>query len=304
MQNISVDILIIGAGPAGLTAALYASRAGKKTVVLEGRSASRLSVGYEIENYPGFLSVNSRDLMAKFREQAKHCGAEFVKGEAIALSLDATPKYVSTGDVFFEAKAVILATGRPLSREKMFPGEERLVGFGVSYCATCDGPLYRGLEVAAYGHSEEAAEDILFLRQMGCGVHWVTGLSKEADVPPERIEKAEKAGVSVHRRGEIKEIVGVEKVEGVVMKTDGEERSLEVAGVFIFREIPTGLLFDKAGLKTDHGQCLAVDRFQRTNLEGVFAAGDVTCGGLQIVSAAGEGCVAALQALAHLQRIG
>jgi len=304
MQNIAVDILIIGAGPAGLTAALYSSRAGKKTVVLEGRSASRLSVGYEIENYPGFLSVNSRDLMDKFRDQARRSGTEFVRGEAIALSLDSNPKYVSTSDAFLEAKAVILATGRPLSREKMLPGEERLVGFGVSYCATCDGPLYRGLDVAAYGHSEEAAEEILLLSQMGCRVHWVTGKAKKGESPAKGIEEAEKAAASVHRGVEIKDIVGTKKVEGIVLATDGGERNLEVAGLFIFREVPTGLLFDKAGLKTDHRQCLAVDRFQRTNLEGVFAAGDVTCGGLQVVSAAGEGCVAALQALAFLRRSG
>jgi len=304
MRNISADILIIGAGPAGLTAGLYASRAGKKTVVLEGRSASRLSLGYEIENYPGFRSIDSRELIERFREHASQFGAEFVRGEVIGLSLGTSPKYVSTSEAFFEAKAVILATGRPMPKEKMLPGEERLVGFGVSYCATCDGPLYRGLDVAAYGHSEEAADEVLLLQQMGCKVHWVTGKAEETGPLSEKIKRAQQAGISTFLNSSIKEIVGADRVEGVILRTDGEERSLKVAGLFILREIPSGPLFEKAGLKTDHKQCLAVDRFQRTNLEGVFAAGDVTCGSLQIVSAAGEGCVAALQALSYLRRSG
>ena len=302
MQNISADILIVGAGPAGLTSALYASRAGKKTVVLEGRGASRLSLGYEIENYPGFRSINSRELIAKFREQARQFGTEFVQGEAIALSLAQTPKFVSTSEAFLESKAVILATGRPFPKEKLLPGEERLVGFGVSYCATCDGPLYRGLDVVAYGYSKESVEDILLLKQTGCRVQWVTGKPKEKDALAEGIEKAEKSGISIYRGAEIGEIVGTDRVEGVVLKTEGGERILKAAGLFILREVPAGLLFGKAGLKTDHRQCLAVDKYQRTNLDGVFAAGDVTCGGLQIVSAAGEGCVAALQALSYLRR--
>jgi len=303
MQTYQTDILIIGAGPAGLTAAIYAARAGKKTLVLEGRRASsRMSIGWEIENFPGFMSINSVELLEKFRAQAAHFGAEFISGDTIALSLTTDPKFVSTSDSFIEAKAVVLATGKPFSRERQIPGEERLVGFGVSYCAVCDGPLYRGRNVAAYGHSEEAVEDIRALMQMGVNVHWITGRIKDPAPLEEAFVKAEKAGIVVYAQTEIKEIIGGQAVERLVLKTPNGEESLDVTAVFLFREIPTGPLFAKAGLELDHKQCIAVDRFQRTNLEGVYAAGDNTCGGLQVVAAAGEGCVAALQALAFLRK--
>ncbi len=303
MQSHQADILIIGAGPAGLTAAIYASRAGKRTAVLEGeRAASRMSISWELENFPGYLSINSRELLEKFRAHALHFGAEFVKGDAIALSLESDPKYVSTTDAFIEAKAVILATGKPFAKERQIPGEERLVGFGVSYCAVCDGPLYRGRDVAAYGSSEEAVEDVFALNQMGVNVHWVTGRIKDPAALEEAFVRAEKMGVILHAGAEIREIVGDKGVEKLVLKGTQGEEDLAVAAVFLFREVPTGPLFAKAGLTMDHKQCLAVDRFGRTNLPGVYAAGDNTCGGLQVVAAAGEGCVAALQALAFLRR--
>ncbi len=303
MQNYKADVLILGAGPAGLTAAIYAARAGKKTIVLEGeRASSRMAIGWELENFPGTLSIGSVELLEKFRAHAVHFGAEFVQGDTIALSLSTDPKFVSTADAFLEAQAVIVATGKPFARERQIPGEERLVGFGVSYCAVCDGPLYRGRTVAAYGHSEEAVEDVLALEQMGVKVHWITGRLMEAERLESALAKAEAKGIVVYRGAEIREVAGERNVEKIVLITPEGGKELEAAALFIFREVPTGPLFAKAGLALDHKQCVAVDRFQRTNLEGVFAAGDVTCGGLQVVAAAGEGCVAALQALAYLRR--
>jgi thioredoxin reductase (NADPH) len=303
METYKADILIIGAGPAGLTAAIYGARAGKTTLVLEGeRATSRLSYGYDLENFPGFISINSRALLDLFRAHAAHVGAEFVQGDVIALSLASAPKFVSTTDAFIEAGTVILATGKPLAKDRQIPGEERLLGFGVSYCATCDGPLYRDRDVAAYGHSEEAVEDVFALEQMGARVHWIPGPMKDPTALEESFIRAEKRGIQIYGNSEIKEIVGAKAVEKIILKTDRGEDSIEAGGVFIFREVPTGPLFIKAGLALDHKQCLAVDRLQRTNLEGVYAAGDITCGGLQVVSAAGEGCVAALQALAYLRK--
>jgi thioredoxin reductase (NADPH) len=303
MQNYKTDILIIGGGPAGLTAAIYGSRAGKKTLVLEGeRALSRLAHNYDLENFPGHISINSKALLDSFRRHAAHFGAEFVRGDTIALSLSTDPKFVSTTDAFIESRTVILATGRPLAKDRQIPGEERLLGFGVSYCATCDGPLYKDRDVAAYGHSEDAVEDVFALEQMGVRVHWVPGKLKDPAALEEAFVRAEKKGIPIYGNTEIKEIIGDQAVEKIILLTDRKEDALDVAGVFIFREVPTGPLFTKAGLTLDHKQCLAVDRFQRTNLEGVFAAGDITCGGLQVVAAAGEGCVAALQALAYLRK--
>lgn len=301
ITNITTEIVVIGSGPAGLTAGLYASRAGRKTIILEGRAASRLSIGYELENYPGFISIDSQELLDRMRKHAQHFGAEIMKGDAINFSLATVPKYVTTRDTLIEAKAVIIASGRGLSRGRMIQGEERFLGMGVSYCATCDGPLFRGQPVVALGNTDEAAEDILALRGMGCDVRWIPG-EDEIKVSEDYIEDINEKGVSVLQKTKIKNIDGDHRVNKVVIEREGREEDLDVAAIFIFRDIPSTSLFGKAGVELDHKQCIKVDRFQRTNLEGVFAAGDVTCGGLQIVSAAGEGCMASLQAIGYVRK--
>ena len=301
VRSLKTDILVIGAGPAGLTAALYAARAGHKTLVLEGRSASRLSINYKLENYPGFPSIDSGELLGIFRRQAESFGAEIVSGDAIALGLDGEPKYVTTNDAMIEARAVILATGKPVPKERLIPGEERLIGRGVSYCATCDGPLFRGARVAAFGHSEEALNDLRALLQLGCRILWVPG---KAGGGPDAaaIQEFEAKGVDIRRDARIAGIEGESRVEKIALVSGEAAEEVPVSAVFIFREIPAGSLFGRAGVALDHKQCVAVDRFQRTNLAGVFAAGDITCGGLQVAAAVGEGCVAAMQALQSLRK--
>jgi len=303
VKSRQTEILIIGGGPAGYAAGIYAARAGRKTIILEGRGTSRLSIGYEIENYPGFRSINSRELLDKFRSQAAGFGAEIISEDAIDFNFASEVKYVVTRESLIEAKAVILATGKPVRKEKMIPGEERLLGMGVSYCATCDGPLYRGQTVAVVGSSEEALEDVLALHQIGCRVHWVPGGAKGAVGSPELVEEIVRKDITVHWEAAVKEISGEKGVEKIrVVAAEGDESELPVSGCFIFRESLTSPLFLKAGLKLDHGQCLAVDRSQKTNIEGVFAAGDIACGGMQVVTAAGEGATAAMQAIVYLRK--
>ena len=301
IHSLKTDVLVVGAGPAGLTAGLYVARSGKKALILEGRGPSRLAIPYTIENYPGFPSIMSLELLEIFKKQAISFGAEVVSGDAVAFMLEGTPKYVTTKETVIEAGAVILATGKPVPKERMIPGEDRLVGQGVSYCATCDGPLFRGATVAAVGHSEEAVEDVEALLAMGCKILWVPGKSGGAADGPGALA-LEGKGVVVRRETRVKEIRGDERVEGVLLESPSGVEVVPVSAVFIFREIPAGPLFERAGLALDHKQCVAVDRFQRTNIPGVFAAGDITCGGLQVVAAAGEGCVAAMQALIHLRK--
>lgn len=301
IKSLKTDVLIAGAGPAGLTAAIYVARAGKKALVLEGRGTSRMSIPYTIENYPGFPSIGSVELLDHFRRQAVSFGAEVIPGEAIALALEGAPKYVTTKKEVIECGAVILATGRPVPKAHLIDGEGELVGQGVSYCATCDGPLFRGLTVAAVGDSEEALEEVHALQTLGCMVLWVPG--GKGRTPDSPAAKAlEGRGVTILRDSKIKAIRGGDKVETILVETPAGSESLAVAGVFIFREIPSGPLFERAGLTLDHRQCLVVDRFMRTNIPGVFAAGDITCGGLQVVTAAGEGCVAGMQALVYLRK--
>jgi len=300
IKALKTDILIVGAGPAGLTAGLYAARAGKKALVLEGSGPSRLGISYKLENYPGFTSVDSRELLDIIRGQAVAFGAEIVGGDAIAFALEGERKYVTTKDAFIEAGAVILATGKPMPKERLIVGEERLIGQGVSYCATCDGPLFRGATVAAVGHSEHAREDVAALLEMGCRVVYAPGKAPaEADEPA--LKALEDKGAVVRRRDKVREIRGRDRVEAVLVEGPDGAEDLPVSALFIFREIPAGPLFERAGLVLTDKQCVAVDRSQKTNIPGVFAAGDITCGGLQVVAAAGEGCVAALQALLYLR---
>lgn len=301
IKNMSTEIAIIGSGPAGLTAGLYASRAGRKTLILEGRTASRLSIGYELENYPGFVSIDSRKLLEKMKKHAQHFGTEIIKGDAINFSLTTDPKYITTRDTLIEAKAVIIATGRGVSPSKMIPGEEKFLGMGVSYCATCDGPLFRGQPVVAMGDTDEAAEDILALKGMESDVRWIPG-KEELNVSENLLEEIRDKAIPVLEKTIIKAIDGDHRVRKVVVEREGTEEELDAAAIFIFRDIPSTALFGKAGVGLDHKQCIKVDRDQRTNLQGVYAAGDVTCGGLQIVSAAGEGCVAALQAIGYTRK--
>ena len=301
IKSLKTDVLVVGAGPAGLTAAIYIARAGRKAHVLEGRGASRMAIPYTIENYPGFPSIDSAELLAIFKRQAVSFGAEVVPGEAIAFALDGRPKYVTAKDAVIACDAVILATGRPVPKARLIEGEGELIGQGVSYCATCDGPLFRGQTVAAVGDSEEALEDVHALQSMGCKVLWVPGGSGEAAGSPEA-KALEGRGVTIHRDGKIRKIHGDAKVETITIESASGTEVLPVAAVFIFREIPSGPLFEKAGVTVDHKQCVTVDRFQRTNVPGVFAAGDITCGGLQVVTAAGEGCVAGMQALVYLRK--
>lgn len=301
VRNLKTDVLIIGAGPAGLTAALYAARAGQKTLVLEGRGTSRLSINYKLENYPGFPSIDSAELLGIFRKQALSFGAEIVAGDSVALSLEGDPKFVSTKDALIEARAVILATGKPMPKERLIPGEDRLVGQGVSYCATCDGPLFRGARVAAFGHSEEALDDLRALLQLGCRILWVPG--KAGGGPDGSVAREfETKGVDVRRGARITGILGETRVEKIVLDSGDVTEEIPVSAVFIFREIPAGSLFGRAGVALDHKQCITVDRFQKTNLPGVYAAGDITCGGLQVAAAVGEGCAAAMQALQDLRK--
>jgi len=300
--NRSTEILIVGGGPAGYTAGIYASRAGRKTAILEGRGRSRLSVGYTLENYPGFIAIDSAQLLQKFRSQAEHFGAELFAEEAIDFNLSGPTKYVASREHLYEAKAVILATGKSVPREQLIQGEEKFLGQGVSYCATCDGPLYKGLAVAAAGASDEAAEEVLALHGLGCHVHWIPGESQARKAASDKTRQVESKGIPIYWAARIIEVQGGRGVEKLILEREGGEEELPVSALFIFRESLTSPLLQKAGLSLDHRQCLAVDRRQRTNIEGVFAAGDITCGGMQVVTAAAEGAVAAMQAVISIRR--
>ena len=301
LESLSTDVLIIGTGPAGLAAATYTARAGLDTIVVGKKSSSRLNMAHLVENYPGIPAIKGQDLLEKFIEHAQKFGAKIIETEVTDFVLG-EPKLITTKTAAISAVAVIIATGKGTARKKLIPGEESLVGMGVSYCATCDGPLYRGRTVVAIGNNDEAAEDLLTLFQMGCKVIWVPDDPEGIKVSSELLKEIRETDILINENDLVKEIKGKEKIEGIVIKTDEGEKELNIDAVFIFKAVPMTPLFRKAGVKVGGRNCIQVDREQKTNLAGVFSAGDITCGGMQIVTAAGEGAVAGMQAIKYVRK--
>lgn len=266
------DVIVIGAGPAGLSAALTLRSRGKSVLLLESPgAASALAKAEKVDNYPGLPEIGGGELLDAMREQALSLGAEFLREKALAVLPMGDRFYVSAGQETLEARSLILAAGA--ARGKTLPGEEALLGMGVSYCATCDGMLYRGKNVAVLGFSADAEEEAEFLRSIGCNLRFFSA------------EESKKA-----------RILGENRVEGIEL--DGE--TLPFDGVFVLRDTvaPQALL---PGLELQ-GVHIAVQTDMRTSVAGVFAAGDCVGTPYQIAKAVGEGNIAALSAAKYLDQ--
>ena len=279
------DIAIIGTGPAGVSAALTARNRNKSILLLGSRQMSeKVAKAHEIRNYPGLPFIRGEDMAAAFRDQLdqmeipvteKRIGAVYAMGDYFALQ---------AGEEMLEAKTVILATG--VVSAKPLPGEEALLGRGVSYCATCDAPLYRGRAAAVIGFSPREEAEAAFLSEVCSRVIYIPVYPEETDLP-ETVEVIREKPV------EIRKAEG-----GLIVQTAEGEYSAD--GVFVLREAvaPAQLV---PGLETD-GAHVKVNRKMETNLPGVFACGDLTGTPYQYVKAAGEGNVAAISAAAYLDR--
>ena len=276
------DVLVVGSGPAGLAAAV-AARGRDKSVLVVGNpwQESPLARAEQVDNYLGLPGLSGAEMLAAMRRHAEQAGVEFLAGKVLNAVQMPDAWYVSVGPDMYNARAVVLAAG--VARGKKFAGEAELLGRGVSYCATCDGMLYRGKPVAVVGRSPDAPEEANFLKNLGCQVTYLA---------PKRPETLE-ADIPFVQTGTVS-IQGQLTVTGLT--ANGE--TIPCAGVFILRPAvaPTDLL---PTLATANG-AIQVDRSMATNLPGVFAAGDCTGAPYQIAKAAGEGQVAALSACAYL----
>lgn len=301
------DLIIVGAGAAGLTAGIYGARSGLKTLILDEKQAGgTLVIIPWVENYPGFPDgVGGEDLAKRMLNQCRRFGAEVHEFEGVeGLRLDNEHKIVETISANYIAKSIIIASG---SRHKRLgvPGEEEFEGRGVSYCALCDGAFFKGLRVLVVGGGNTAAVSAIYLANLASKVYLA---HRRDQLRADEIYVKDLAvrGIEILWNTEVRRIKGDSKVRSVILfdRKAGDERELSVDGIFIFvGEVPNSEFAKKAGVMVDEGGYIIVDALQRTNVKGVFGAGDVTaCPIKQIGTAVGQAIIAATEAFKYVKK--
>ena len=292
------DIVIIGAGPSGYTAGIYCSRAGYDTLILSGiLPGGQLVNTTEVENYPGFeKGIMGPDLMIEMRKQTQRMGTTIIDDEVVDVDFRHKPFKVLTASEEYEGRAVIITTGAN-PRKLGLPGEQTFAGKGVSYCATCDGPFFRNQELIVVGGGDSAVEEATFLTKFATTVHLVHRREslRASKIMQDRAEKNDK--IKFHWNSAVIDIKGDQKMRQAVLKNikTGEEKTLDVAGLFVaIGHEPNTKLFKKQIELDDEGYIVLKNK-THTNIEGVFAAGDVHDRNYrQAITAAGFGCMAAI----------
>lgn len=299
------DLVIIGSGAAGLSAALYARRYNMETLVIAGEFGGETSTAGKIENYPGIITIDGGDFMLTLRKQAELVGAILKEGRVVSVEKKDAGFAVKTEKETFEAGTVIFAIGSR-RRHLGLPNEKELVSKGVHYCWTCDGPLYGGKKVAMVGGGDSSVKGVNFLAEYADKIYLIVR-NKEVVAEPINLEHMKKLGdkVEVLLEHEVRELVGKEKLEKLVLSSPSHEKGKElddlvVDGMFI--EIgfdPDKTFTEQLGIDVDGKGYIMVDNMMRTNVAGVFAAGDATnhFGSFkQDITAAAMGAVAATSA--------
>lgn len=297
MSDNLYDVIIMGSGPAGLSAAIYAVRAKLKMLVLERApmSGGQIINTYEVDNYPGLPGINGFDLAVKFREHCEKLKAEFMEGEVISFEVEGEIKVITlqNGTKLY-SKSVIIATGA-MYRKLGVPGEEKYTGMGISYCATCDGAFFKNKVVAVIGGGDVAVEDAIFLARL-CKKVYVIHRREEfraAKVLSEQLMALENVTILWNRT--VSEIQGDEAVTGLRLyhKKEEKEELIEINGVFIAVGNQPNTEVFKSIIDTDEYGYLKAGEDCKTNISGVFAAGDVRTKVLrQVITAAADGAVA------------
>jgi thioredoxin reductase (NADPH) len=296
------DLIVIGGGPAGYTAALYAARANLRPLVIEGfQWGGQLMITSDVENYPGYPDgVLGPEMMAEFRRQAERFGAEFVTDDVTRVDLSEQPHRIWVGDDEYRARSVIVATGAS-ARWLGLESEQRLQGRGVSACATCDGAFFRDVPIVVVGGGDSAMEEALFLTRFGSKVTLVHRREefRASPIMLDRVRANEK--IELVTNAVVDEVLGDDKVTGVRLRSTvnpDETWELEASGFFVAigHDPNTKLFLDQLD-HDDAGYLVTKPGSTETNVPGVFAAGDVQDHVYrQAVTAAGSGCMAALDA--------
>jgi len=299
------DVVIVGSGPAGYTAAVYTARANLRPLLIEGvRYGGALMNTTEVENYPGFADgIQGPELMDHMRKQAERFGTEIISDDATELHLDGPVKRIVVGDETYLARTVILAMGSAY-RMLGLPNEDRLMGHGVSACATCDGFFFRNQEIAVVGGGDSAMEEATFLTRFADRVHLLHRRDsfRASKIMQERTLANDK--IQVHWNTVVEDVLGEDKVSGLATRDvlTGDGSTLGVTGLFVAigHEPRSDLVRGQVTLD-DAGYVIVDAPSTRTNLDGVFACGDLVDHTYrQAITAAGTGCAAALDAERHL----
>lgn len=305
-----VSVLIIGSGPAGYTAAIYAARANMKPVLYQGiQPGGQLTITTEVENYPGYPEgIQGPEMMVHFEKQASRMGADIRYGLATKVDFSSTPHKVWIDEEKeIHADTVIISTGAS-AKWLGIPSEERLNGYGVSACAVCDGFFFKGKEVAIIGAGDTAAEEAIYLSKLCTQVHMIVRRDqmRASKVMQDRVLNT--PNIKVYWNSETDEILGDKKVEAVRIKNNqtGDTQEIPVSAFFVaIGHQPNSAIFKDYVEMDETGYILTVPGTTKTNVAGVFAAGDVQDKNYrQAVTAAGSGCMAALDAERYLTSIG
>ncbi len=308
MDEFFCEILVIGAGPAGLSAGIYCGRSERDAIILDGKEPSALKRAKEIWNYPGTEKMEGVQLLKNFKNQLKeYKTVRIIPGDVISLMVGMGKNMISTRTANITADVVIIATGGGQRKERI-TGEEALIGFGVSYCALCDGPLYKEKTVFLYGSDEEVLEDALILQQMGCIVKLITNVG--INELPEKLNDVKKKKIEIFDKTQIIEIIGDNQgiIQKIVCKSTDPNKPNEIIThelncLFILSHVPSNTIFKRAGIELDEKGNIKIDSEQQTNVKGVYAAGDVTGGLFQVVFAAAEGSLAGINANKYVRQL-
>lgn len=297
-ENKTWDVVIIGGGPAGTTAAIYTARAGLSTLVIDkGLTAGALGITSKIANYPGIVEeISGADLLQNMRNQAESFGAEYDSDKVIGTDLNSEIKSVFTNNNVYSTRSIIISTGS-MGRGKRVKGEDELLGHGVSYCATCDAAFFKNMEVAVAGSSDEAIEEALFLTRFVSKVHFLSP-TPDLKAPQHLIDELlHNEKISYYPGASLREVVGEKSVEAVIFSQRGQDiQTVPVKGAFIYLQGGKPITDFLAGqIEISDTGCLIVDKEYHTAIPGVYAVGDVLCNHVkQAVIAAAEGAIAAI----------
>ncbi len=311
MDDFKCEVLIIGSGPAGLSAGIYCARANRDVIILEGKEKSSLLRAKEIQNWPGENEIKGKHLLEKFRIHTESYSENIriINDDVISLMLGMGVNRTSTRTANITSDVVIIASGRG-TRKEIIKGEDTLIGFGVSYSALSDGPSYKDKVVYLYGKDEKMLEDALALQQMGCIVRIITDVGE--DELPEMIYQVKDVGIKIIEKMEVIEAIPdseglIEKILCKPTKRENNEteeiKEFELSCLFILSHISSNSIFKKAGVELDDMGNIKTDEDQKTNINGVYAAGDCTGGIFQVVFATSEGARAGISACKYLRQL-